>query len=237
MAEQQERSNDWIRHRWGAVKTVIRTYGTCKEDKSELDRVLRIWQDFKSPGSGDFNPSLITPEQLQNLLANINTKWKAMVYWSLNTCSYPIDVRLLKREKIDWENGTVAYRRKKTKMPKCGVLWEITIQAIQDYLKTRDDNSEYLFISRNKTHYSEGGFSDYVRKYIRPKLEWKFEFRHIRDSAKYAAEIDNISPSHINTAMGHRNKGQDDAYLLRHPELVEDVSKAIYKYYFLNPKT
>lgn len=236
MAKQKNRSNTWISHRWGAVKTVIKIYGTCLEDKSELDRVLRIWQDFRSPGSNDFSPTQITKKQLKRLLSNVNIKWKAIIYWSLNTCSYPIDVRLLKIKDINWKNGTIAYRRKKTKVPKCGLLWKDTIIAINEYMKERKSNSEYLFVSAYKTHYSEGGFSDYVRTNIRPKVGWHFEFSQIRDSAMYAAEKGGVSSTHIHIAMGHRIKGQDDAYLLRHPELVEDVSEAIYNYYFSKPK-
>jgi integrase len=236
MAKQQNQSNTWISHRWGAVKTVIRIYGTCTEDKTELDRNLRIWQDFRSPGSNDFNPALITKKQFEKLLSNVNIKWKAMIYWSLNTCSYPIDVRLLKINDINWEDGTIAYRRKKTKVPKCGVLWKNTVKAIKDYMKERKGESDYLFLSRHKSLYSEGGFSDYVRKYIRPKVNWNFEFSQIRDSARYAAEKGGVSSTHIHIAMGHRIKGQDDAYLLRHPELVKDVSKAIYNYYFSKSK-
>lgn len=236
IAKKEKRSNTWISHRWGAVKTIIRIYGTCLEDKSELDRVLRIWQDFRSPGSNDFNPTQITKTQLKKLLFVVNTKWKAMIYWSLNTCSYPIDVRLLKIKDINWKSGTIAYRRKKTKVPKCGLLWKDTIIAIEEYMKERKSDSEYLFVSAFKTHYSEGGFSDYVRTIIRPKVGWHFDFSQLRDSARYAAEKGGVSSTHIHIAMGHRIKGQDDAYLLRHPELVEDVSEAIYNYYFSKPK-
>lgn len=236
MAEQKNRSKTWISHRLGAVKTIIRAYGVCNEDKTEIDRNLRIWKDFRSPGSDDFDPILITKGQLRKLLSSVNTKWKAMIYWGLNTCSYPIDVRLLKIKDINWKDGTIAYRRKKTKVPKCGVLWKDTIQSIEDYMKERKGDSEYLFLSNFKTHYSEGGFGDYVRRYIRPKVGWNFQFCHIRDSARYAAEKGGVSLTHIHIAMGHRIKGQDDSYLLRHPELVEDVSEAIYDYYFSKAK-
>jgi integrase len=235
-AKKEKRSNTWISHRWGAVKTVVKMYSTNTEDKTEIDRILRIWQDFRSPGSGDLTPQLITKKQFKKLLSSVNTKWKAIILWSLNTCSYPIDARLLKIKDINWEDGTVAYRRKKTKVPKCGALWKNTIEAIEDYMKERNSQSEYLFLSMFKTHYSESGFSNYVRTYIRPKLNWNFQFSDIRDSARYAAEKGGVSSTHIHIAMGHRIKGQDDAYLLRHPELVEDVSKAIYNYYFSKPK-
>jgi integrase len=233
IAKKQGWSNTWISHRWGAVRTVIRTYGKALEDKIEMDRVLRIWQDFRSPSKGDFKPTLITKKQLKELLSKVNTKWKAVVLWSLNTCSGSVDARHLRVADINLKDKTISYRRKKTKVPKCGVLWNETLEAISKYQKERKGQSVYMFLSNNKTQYSEGGFGDYIRTYIRPKLSWHFEFRQIRDSARYAAEKSGISPNHIYIAMGHRIKGgQDDAYLLRHPELVQDVSDAISDYYF-----
>lgn len=71
-----------------------------------------------------------------------------------------------------------------------------------------------------------------MSRFIDPKLKWKFDFERIRDAGRYGAEKGGASPNHIRIAMGHRIAGVDDAYFFRHPELVEDVSSAIYNYYF-----
>ena len=146
-ADKQQLSPTWVRHRWGAVKTVISTYGIAVEDTTEIDRVLRLWKNFPAPGDDSFNPTLLKPKQLRTLLSKVNTKRKAIILWALNTCSYNSDVINLTTDQLDLDNGHVSYIRTKKKVPKCGVMWDITIKAIKDRLAVRKGDSKYIFIS------------------------------------------------------------------------------------------
>jgi len=80
-------------------------------------------------------------------LSKVNTKWKAIILWALNTCSYNSDVINLTTDQLDLDNGYVSYIRTKKKVPKCGVMWDITIKAIKDRLAVRKGDSKYIFTS------------------------------------------------------------------------------------------
>ncbi|MFC1676299.1 hypothetical protein ACFL3G_04455 [Planctomycetota bacterium] len=242
MARNKDYSKTWISHRFGAVKTVINIFTKSLEDKTISIRIIGWLKDYPAPltksneHSKKFNPKPLNKKQIKELLSVANEKWKAIILFSLNTCSYGVDCRFVMMKDIDIDNKTLTMWRKKKSVPKCAILWKETIEAIRNFRKGKIAKSPYVFPSRYGSMYTEGGFYDYWSRFIAPKLRWKFDFEQIRDAGRYGSEKGDASPNHIRIAMGHRIHGVDDAYLFRHPELVEDVSKAIYNYYFSKTK-
>lgn len=105
-AKKDSRSKTWISHRFGAIKNVINTYTTALEDGVICERIVRWFRDFPAPQSingktDTFDPSRLTKEQWIELLALVSDncktqtqkRWKAIVLFALNTCSYGIDCR------------------------------------------------------------------------------------------------------------------------------------------------
>lgn len=240
LADKDERSSTWIAHRFGAVRTVINIFARSLEDKILTSTIIAWLKDFPAPstrsnGNGEvFNAKPLTKKQWKELLSVVmNDKWSAIVLFALNTCSYGVDCRdvMMKHISLEQKHLTM-FRKKKGAVPKCAVLWDETVRAIKKFRKGKIAKSAYLFPSSYGSQYTEGGFYDYWSKRIKPKVSWDFDFNQIRDAGRYGAEKGGASPNHIRIAMGHRIKGIDDAYLFRHPELVEDVSEAIHDYYF-----
>ncbi len=244
-ANNDNRSRTWVAHRFGACRTVINTFAKSLDDKVLCKKVAEWFKDFPAPKTingktDDFNPNRLIKDQWLELLAVVSNncrtqtqkEWRAITLFALNTCSYGVTCRNVMMSNIDG-NELRARRGKRGKTPKIGILWDDTLEAIAEFRQGKIANSKYMFPSRTGSQYSEGGFYDYWMKFIRPKLSWDFNFNQLRDSGRYGAETGKASPNHIHMAMGHRLKGTDDAYLFRHPELVQDVSDAIYNYYMV----
>jgi integrase len=237
IAIKQKHSNTWISHRFGAVKTVINIFAKSLEDKTVPNRIIAWLKDYPAPSTKSkngtkFNPKPLTKQQLRELLSVVEGKWKAIILFSLNTCSYGVGCRDVMMKHIDLDNKTLTMWRKKKSVPKCSVLWDETVDAIRKFRKGKMAKSPYVFPSRYGSKYSEGGFYDYWSHKITPNVSWDFDFQQIRDAGRYGAEKGGASPNHIKIVMGHRIEGVDDAYLFRHPELVSDVNESIYNYYF-----
>ena len=238
-AHQNNRSNCYIRKRFDAVRNVVNAYSKCLEDKLLTNTVGNWLRDFPAPqrsanGAQVFNPHHLTKEQFQEILqvTEGGIKWRAAVLFAINTCSYAVDCRYAKLENIDFSNNTLRMIRRKTTTAKVAILWDETVNAIQAYLDHRNSNSPFLFISQQRSMMSESAWTKGVREHIKQKLSFEFNFNYFRDCGRYAAENAGASPNHIKIAMGHRIAGGvDDAYLCRHPELVQDVSDGIYSYY------
>lgn len=246
LAKNEKRSTTWIAHRYGAIRTVINTFARSLEDKTLPHKIIEWLNDYPAPqkksnvNGKKFNPNPISKEQWEELLSvavsgketATTLKWKAILLFALNTCAYGVDCRDVKMENIDLKTKTLTmFRKKRGVVPKCGVLWDETVKAIKNFRAKSKKNSAYVFPTRYGTQYSEGGFYDYWNKYIAPKVSWKFDFNQLRDAGRYGAELGSASPNHITIAMGHRLKGVDDNYLLRHPAMVKDVAEAIYSHY------
>ena len=60
------------------------------------------------------------------------------------------------------------------------------------------------------------------------------EFNQIRDAGFTACALALLPIEQRNYVSGHKNKGDDDAYLLRQPKLAEPACNAMYDY-FMNP--
>jgi len=72
------------------------------------------------------------------------------------------------------------------------------------------------------------------RKLSKNKLEelLKIEFNQIRDACFTACADAGLPIEQRNYVSGHKNIGDDDAYLLRQPKLAKPACDAIYSYFF-----
>ena len=148
---------------------------------------------------------------------NSDLEMKPILLLGLNTASYLVDISRYTLDEIDLEEKTLSTRRQKTgQVKKVCVLWDRTVKALKEYLAPRKDNSEYLFLSRTGTGYTDSGLRKKFKR-LRRKLEINddLEFSYLRDTFSTIAKDIDIDPFKINCVMGHSNKGMVDKYSKR----------------------
>lgn len=208
------------------------------------------------------NPKPMSKEEFQLMLGyfkeelkNANTpskkvrysKWIAIFLTAANTCSYfqdLCDMTLARKTGhlgLDLDNKTLAMYREKKSTVKVAVLWNETIDAIELFRKYQDCQTEYVFETKKNKKNTASRLRDEFWRYIRPNISkhydnnkdlLKIEFNQIRDAGFTACALAELHIEQRNYVSGHRNTGDDDAYLLRQPKLAKPACDAIYSYFF-----
>ena len=166
---------------------------------------------------------------------NVDLMLKSMLTYALNTASTLIDLSRLTKDELDLQMRTLSTRREKTgKIKKVAYLWGRTVKDLQSYLDSRKDESNYVFLSRTGTAYTDSGLRKLFKRYRRELcLPDTVEFKHLRDTFSTTAKDIDIDPFKINCVMGHSNKGQVDKYSKRQiSNKLMDACLAVEKDYF-----
>jgi integrase len=136
------------------------------------------------------------------------------------------------KEDVSLEDGTLAARRTKTRKARIAKLWPRTVDAIREYLKLRNDQSEYLFVTQNGTPMSGEVMRQSVVRLRRClELPEYVTFEGLRDAGyTIADEVD----SERATWIGGHPKGQKDRYILRQANTprIRKCCEAIEKHFF-----
>lgn len=209
-----------IKNRMDIVSTIF-NYNTGRYNSSHLIQVHRWLKGLDRPEQTEkFNPELMSLEHFNTLYKTANLKWKAMLLLGLNCAMYPVDLIRLKRENINFEDGTIAFRRGKTgKVLAVSTLWARTKRALKKYLDSRKDNSPYIFLNLYKTNYQKSsGITNYFNESLRHNsgIPKAVKFNHLRDTFSTFAQDAGYSIEQINLVLGHINKGMQDRYAVRH---------------------
>ncbi len=183
------------------------------------------------------------------------SKWIALFLIAANTCSYfkdMVDMTISKKPGqlgLDFKNKTLAMYREKKDTIKIAVLWDETIEAIKRFREYQGCKTKYVFETRiriDKFGKKTGGqqntasrLRDEFWRNIRPKVAehydndglLKIKFEHIRDAGFTACAKAKLHIEQRNYVSGHKNRGDDDNYLLREPELAEPACDAMYDYF------
>jgi hypothetical protein len=183
------------------------------------------------------------------------SKWIALFLTASNTCSYfkdMVDMTISKKPGqlgLDFNNSTLAMYREKKDTIKIAVLWNETIEAIKRFREYQECQTKYAFETRirvDKNGKKTGGqkntasrLRDEFWRYIRPKVAThydnddllKIKFEHIRDACFTACARAKLPIEQRNYISGHKNRGDDDNYLLREPKLAEPACNAMYDYF------
>jgi hypothetical protein len=207
------------------------------------------------------NPKPISKEEFQLMLnyfkaelKKANTpskkvrysKWVALFLTAANTCSYfqdICDMTLAKKSGhlgLDLNGNTLTMYREKKSTVKVAVLWNETVDAIKLFRKYQNCQTDYVFETKKNKKNTASRLRDEFWRYVRPKIAnqynnkelLKIEFNQIRDAGFTACAIAGLHIEQRNYVSGHRNTGDDDAYLLRQPKLAKPACDAIYSYFF-----
>lgn len=226
-------SPTYVKHRFGKIKAVL-AFGVKQGiDTEVLEKVLKTCirkLDAPAPLPPDANP--ISPEHFHSLLTLANIRQKAILLTALNLCLKSGEIADLNKEDIDFEKQTLVTTRNKTGTTRVGVLWNETIEAIQNYLAKAPHKQPQLFNSRMGTRLVSKEIGQIVVQLRRRlKIPEDVNFDTIRDGAYTAAIEGGADLLHTKLLAGHK-VGMSDQYVRRNPRMVKDACEAIYAKYF-----
>lgn len=225
-----------IKHRLNKISTIF-NYNTGRFNSLHLVQIHKWLKGLDRPEEDKpFNPTLMSKEDFDKLFEVSNIKWRAMLLLGLNCAMYPIDLSRLKKSHINFENGTIAFRRGKTgKVLAVSTLWERSINTLKEYLATRKDNSESVFLTQFGKNYKASGITNSFSETIREKanVSKNVKFNHLRDTFSTLAQDLGFKIEQINWVLGHKNKGTQDNYAARHAnKLTCEMCMAVEKEFF-----
>jgi hypothetical protein len=173
------------------------------------------------------------------------SKWIAVFLTAANTCSYfqdICDMALIKKTGhlgLDLHNKTLAMYREKKSTVKVAVLWKETVEAIKVFRDHQGCQTDFVFETKTTKKNTASRLRDEFWRNIRPKISkhydnkplLKIEFNQIRDAGFTACALAGLHIEQRNYVSGHKNSGDDDAYLLRQPKLAKPACDAMYEYF------
>ncbi len=230
-----------LAHRFEYVQRLF-NYAIKKQiDTEECKRVVAEIVSAKTelPDLRNLNPNPISVDSFHALLDSADERWKAILLTALNLCYYPVDIRTIPQNAIDFDKNVVIFDRNKTgQTTRVGILWKRTKNAIQDYLRISGHKSDSVFITQYRTPYTAQGLRTAFR-FLRDKtdVDRGIELAQVRDGAYSAAIEGGTSETIAKILGGHTISGMSDAYIKRNPRMVTDAVKAIEKHFFGNAKT
>jgi len=230
-------SDKTIAHYKNRVSKVFNFNKKNFNDTTKLQTVLDYfdkWENLEINVSKTINAKSISLTHFNKLYDTADIQLKAVMLLCLNTGTYLKEVSRFNISDIDFEQQTLITQRYKSgHCLKIAYLWDRTIKALQEYLQTRKDKTDILFVSNHGkskgTAYIDGqGLRTRFWK-LRNKvgLLHKVEFNHLRDTLETTGKEINISQYHIDLIMGHSSGKTSERYTHRriHNELKESCLK------------
>ncbi len=173
------------------------------------------------------------------------SKWIAIFLTAANTCSYfqdLCDMTFVTKSGhlgLDLQNKTLTMYREKKSTVKVAVLWDETVKAIKLFRENQGCHTDYVFETKKNKKNTASRLRDEFWRYTRPKIAehydnkefLKIEFNQIRDAGFTACALAGLHIEQRNYVSGHKNSGDDDAYLLRQPKLAKPACDAMYEYF------
>lgn len=204
----------------------------------EVINQVKIWclGQLRPPKKVIKNPAkMISAEDFKKLLEVSNVEGKALWLLSANCAYYSIDLVSCPMSALSIKNKTIIYRRNKTGEHRSAILWNETIDALQDYFETMPHTEGTIFIACNHHNkLSKFTISDkfiacsekagFPKKYIHPNF---------RDTAETICKIKSVPTASIDALMGH-NGGIAANYIdpETYPEISKAASMCLHDYYF-----
>lgn len=136
------------------------------------------------PHTTDRDITYLTQDELRSLFAVIKSKRdKTLFQLAYHHGLRASEVSLLQRDDINEKQGRIYIRRVKGSISKAYPIQPEDSRLIRSYLRTRKDDSPYLFISNRGMPLERSSYWDLMQKYGRladiPKEKWRFHsLRH-----------------------------------------------------------
>lgn len=167
-------------------------------------------------------PRFFTKEEVQTIMNLCSPFYKDLFTFMLYTGMSRDDIRNLKKNNIDFNNGIIKFQRRKT-----GALQSIPIHPeVRKFLPNRLYISEYIFCKKNGSQYSPNSWWDYFKRLLRKAGIHNASlhtFRHTFASWLVMEGVDLIVVSRL---LGHKDIKTTQIYAHLAPDYVK---KAINK--------
>ena len=230
---QGDRSNIWVRCRFGKIKTIV-NHALVEIELTDREKsILSDMALLKKPAKPAPKPVDISPKQMKAILSKSDVWDKALILLALNAAYTNIDCQRLEWDMVNFENGTIRLDRTKSialttePLPRICSLWKRTIRA----LKAIKNGHANVFVSeQGKPAHIDTINDHFVQRCKKAKLGTHFTFKHLRKSALTAASNDpTVNDRQINLLAGH-SAGIKEHYVVRRN--VHLACEAIERYYF-----
>ena len=154
----KDRSTSWLKGYCERVKRVVNVAIDELDNEEELVKAkIRFASVLKAPRAEVKEPPQRIPKDIFIKILEASTEEeKCMWLISMNLAYYTVDVANLPLSAIDFDNGTVVFRRGKTGNHRSGVMWDITIDSIRESQSAVPHKGETLFLNmQDKVPYSQ----------------------------------------------------------------------------------
>ena len=238
-AERKSWSAFPVNSRFSLVKSVFGSAAEFAPDPSQIPHLQTICGYLKRlvfMEKPNFKPK---PISRKNYLSILNSEkeptCRAMWLMALNTGMKPTCLSQVKKEHVDLERKTLAMQRPKSRIIRAAMLWDRTVEAIQQMQVQVDNETEFVFLNSFGKPISTQAIRAWFRKKRKQLgIDEQVKFEHCRDAAETIPRDINPEGSSIpiKILMGHRVAGMDDNYQEKRPSITRNVVAAIEQYYF-----
>ena len=217
---------------YGQIKSVL-SFAKKSHDldpvqvSQALERCSVLWTRTEAP---EYKPKPIDKGHLHQLLTAAGAgPWRAWILMGLNAAMKIEEICALEWKHVDLEAGTLSMLRRKTRMPKCAVLWPETVAAI----RTLRRGPVYVFTSPHGTRFTsaQSRCNEFAKLRVKAGVPDAVTFSEFRDGAYTTACGAPIQDGRLAKVLAGHATGMDDAYVLRTPEMVRPVCDAVYNHY------
>ena len=180
---------------------------------------------MKTPSNSDRNITYLTQDELRRLFAVIKDKRdKALFYLAYHHGLRASEVSLLQRADINDKQGRIYIHRVKGSISKAYPIQPEDFRRIRSYLRTRTDDSPYLFITNRNMPLERRSYWDLMQKYGRmvdiPKE--KRRFHSLRHSIAVHLLDAGADVAFVQDRLGHANI-QNTMVYMRYTTVTRDA--------------
>jgi len=201
-----------------------------KKNANAIDIVkLDISALIKRPKKPKAKPTPLYPDEFKSILEEANTKWKAIILFSLNCGLHASEVATALKEEISYKYKSFATERTKTGVDRCAHLWDETIMAVRKYRKEYSNKSKYLFVNGEGKRFNRWSINDNFKRICDKAGVKGYSFDCMRDSCRTWMKGD---PEAAAFVMGHEFDISTN-YAARLPEHTIDVLAKVRQKYLM----
>ena len=180
---------------------------------------------MKTQSNSDRNITYLTQDELRRLFAVIKDKRdKALFYLAYHHGLRASEVSLLQRADINDKQGRIYVHRGKGSISKAYPIQPGDSRLIRSYLRTRTDDSPYLFITNRNMPLERRSYWDLMQKYgeLAAVLKGKRRFHALRHSIAVHLLDAGADVAFVQDRLGHANI-QNTMVYMRYTTVTRDA--------------
>lgn len=224
----------YINNRFNAIKAVLRYCRKKFEYKKDIRKALEHLEQLTFVvNKRKKKPRSLAKAEFKKLykMSKDNVLGRCLLLLGINCGLRMADIIDIRKDDVAFEDKTFSKPRTKSGIIQSAILWDETIEAMQEYMKERPNDSDRIFLTIFDNPYT---YQYLIRPFnqIREKAGMKrITHKMLRISGNSIANKFRCNPNAISTYMGWSISNVDNSYNERNPEATENVVKVIYDYY------